>query len=276
MNTTSNRVVVYLQTLQNLNVLPQCYGSLTAINLSSFHFGYDNIGGKNIPYIHLNDNTPNDPMYNSLWPVLQKAQQNGTLLIAMLGGAGGAYSTLFNDYNTFYPLFKNMLQNYHFDGVDLDVEEQVAQSDIQRFIIDLRNDFPSNFYITSAPVCSALQSGNYDPLSGIDWSTLKGSIDWFNVQFYSGFGTLANDNDYNSIISNGYSPQQIVGGSLTNPSDGSGYVAIATVAQTLSSLNKQYNGQIGGAMGWEFYNANDTTENINPAGWVSTMEKAVS
>ncbi|MBN8641363.1 MAG: hypothetical protein J0L86_06060 [Flavobacteriales bacterium] len=276
MNTTSNRVVVYLQTLQNLNVLPQCYGSLTAINLSSFHFGYDSIGGKDIPYIHLNDNTPNDPMYNSLWPVLQKAQQNGTLLIAMLGGAGGAYSTLFNDYNTFYPLFKSMLQNYHFDGVDLDVEEPVAQSDIQRFIIDLRNDFPSNFYITSAPVCSALQSGNNDPLSGIDWSTLKGSIDWFNVQFYSGFGTLANDYDYNSIISNGYSPQQIVGGSLTNPSDGSGYVAIATVAQTLSSLNKQYSGQIGGAMGWEFYNANDTTENINPAGWVSTMKQAVS
>jgi hypothetical protein len=82
MSTASNaRVVVYLQTLQNLNLLPQCYSNLTAINLSSFHFGFNK---DRSPYIHLNDNDPDDPMYDSLWPQLREAQHNGVKLVAML------------------------------------------------------------------------------------------------------------------------------------------------------------------------------------------------
>lgn len=275
MSTSSNRVVVYIQTLQNLNLLPQCYSNLTAINLSSFHFGYDTIGGNKVPYIHLNDNSPGDPMYYNLWPQMHQAQQAGVSLIAMLGGAGGAYTTLFNDYKTFYPMFVNMLKTYQFNGVDLDVEEMVQQSDIQKFITDLRNDFPSNFYITSAPVCQALRTGS-DPLSGINWFTLKSKIDWFNVQFYSNYGSLKNVNDYMDIIQQGYSPQQIVGGALTNPNDGYGYVPIATVAQTLYTLNQRFNKQMGGAMGWEYFNANNTSESSDPVGWATAMKNAVS
>lgn len=270
-NLKSNRVVAYLQTMQNLNLLPQCYNNLTAINVSSFHFGTEN----GSPYIHLNDNPPGDPMFNSLWQSMALAQQNGVLSIAMLGGAGGAYTTLFSDYNTFYPMWRDMLRTYKFDGVDLDIEEPVTVSNIQMFISDLRRDFPSNFYISSAPVCSALQTNN-DPFSGLNWSLLKSEINWFNVQFYSGFGNLSTPNDYEQIINNGYAPSQILGGSLTNSANGNGYVDIANVSQTLTALNQQYNGEIGGAMGWEYFNANNTNENIDPVGWTQAMYNAVN
>jgi chitinase len=273
MSTSTNaRVVVYLQTLQNLNLLPQCCSNLTAINLSSFHFGYNKDGS---PYIHLNDNDPDDPMYNTLWPQLQQAQQGGVKLVAMLGGAGGAYTQLFNNYTTFYPMWVKMLQAYNFDGVDLDVEEPVTIANLQMFINDLRRDFPTDFLITAAPVALALKTG-YDPLAGgINWATVKAQIDWFNVQFYSGYGSLATVNDYVSIINMGYSPNQILGGALTNPANGHGYVPIITVCNTLSALNTRYKGQLGGAMGWEFYNANNTGEKNDPVGWASAMKLAV-
>jgi len=280
MNTPlSNRVVVYLQSQKNLDLLPKCYTNLTAINLSSFHFGFTKPRiGPPAPYIHLNDNDPDDPMFDSLWKDMEAAQAKGVLLIAMLGGAGGAYSTLFgqNNYDIFYPMFVAMLKKYKFQGVDLDVEETVSQADIEKLIADLRKDFPTDFYITSAPVCIALQSGNDDPFSGINWYSIKDSIDWFNVQFYSGFGSLETPDDYTSIIDNGFSPAQILGGALTNPGNGGGYVAIATIVKTLRTLNNTYSGQIGGAMGWEYYNANNASGQEDPVGWASAMKSAVS
>ena len=270
MASTSNRVVVYLQTQQNLDLLPKCYDNLTAINVSSFHVGFT---GKT-PYVHLNDNDPGDPMFDSLWADMSAAQSNGVLMIAMLGGAGGAYTSLFQSYDVLYPLFVAMLKKYKFNGVDLDVEEYVSQSDIEKLIADLRKDFPKDFYITAAPVASALISGS-DPLSGIDWFSVKDEIDWFNVQFYSGYGSLSTPADYVSIVNNGYAPSQILGGSLTNPSNGYGYVSISTVVSTLKSLNSTYSGEIGGAMGWEYYNSNDISENVDPPGWCSAMHGAV-
>jgi chitinase len=236
MSTPNNaRVVVYLQTLQNLNLLPQCYSNLTAINLSSFHFGFNADGS---PYIHLNDNDPNDPMYNNLWPQMQQAQAAGVKVIAMLGGAGKAYGQLFNHYNVFYPMWVKMLQTYGFDGVDLDVEEPVTIANLQLFINDLRRDFPTNFLITAAPVALALKTG-FDPIAGgINWATVKGQIDWFNVQFYSGWGSLGDIADYVSIVNQGYSPNQILGGALTNPADGgSGYVRITSRALCCADIH---------------------------------------
>ena len=272
MRATSNRVVVYIQTQQNLDQLPQCYSDLTAINVSSFHFGYDPNG---TPYIHLNDNDPNDPVFGAFWNDMEQARKNGVLVIAMLGGAGGAYKTLFQNYNVFYPLFRDMLKAHDFQGVDLDVEEHVTQSDIEMLINDLKNDFPNDFYITAAPVATSLMTG-YDPFSGINWLSLKGQIDWFNVQFYNGFGTLMNTSDYLMIINQGFDPLEIVAGSVTNPADGGGYVPMGVVQNTLLSLNTSFQGQIGGVMGWEYYNALDNSEQVNPPGWCAEVKLAVS
>lgn len=267
----TGKTIVYLQTLGDLSTyLPECYGNLDVINVSSFHFGFDG----NTPYIHINDTNPDDPSNDMLWTAMKNAQQNNIQVFAMVGGAGGAYTQLFAHYDLFYPLLKSTIQTYGFQGVDLDVEEAVTLANMQQLIGDLRRDFPTNFTITAAPVCSALQTG-HDPFAGIDWSTLKSSIDWFNVQFYSSFGTLATPSDYNKIIAQGYAPSQIVGGALTNNSDGSGYVHIAVVAATLKTLTQQH-GSIAGTMGWEFYNANNIIDQPDPAGWCAVMRKAVS
>ncbi|WNJ18381.1 glycosyl hydrolase family 18 protein [Pontibacter sp. G13] len=267
---TSNRVVVYLQDQSQNGLLPQCYQNLTAINLSSFHFGFDGP----TPYIHLNNNVPSDPMFHTLWTNMASAQQNGVLLFAMLGGAGGAYTELFQNYSTFYPILKQMLITYRFDGVDLDIEEFVSPADLQMLISDLRRDFPSNFYITAAPVAMALKTGS-DPLAGgLNWSHFKQNIDWFNVQFYSGYGSLSSTSDFNEIVAQGYPANQILGGALTNPSNGGGYVNISQVMYTLQALETQY-GSIGGAMGWEFFNANNSGEQQDPVGWAQDMATAV-
>lgn len=272
-----SRVVVYLQDQSALNEIASCYGKLTAVNISSFHFGYTKGPGLIVPYIHLNDNVPQDPMFDNLWTTMATAQQNGILKIAMLGGAGGAYGVLFgqNNYEVFYPILRDTLRNYAFDGIDLDIEEPVTSANLSKLITDLRKDFPTNFYITAAPVCLALQTNN-DPFSGLNWSDFLSQIDWFNVQFYSGYGSLGSQDDYVSIIQNGYPSAKILGGMLTNTDDGSGYVNIATVCSTLSGLKTLYNGEMGGAMGWEFFNANNASEQADPPGWAEAVKNAVS
>ncbi len=269
--TTFPRVVVYLQTQQSLDQLPACFPGLSAITLSAFHFGYNPDGS---PYIHLNNNDPGSGPNAAIWPLMAQARRAGVNVVAMVGGAGGAYGRLFAAYDTFYPMWRAMLTDYHLDGVDLDVEEQVAQDDIARFIADLRRDLPS-LLITAAPVASALQGGT-DPLSGIDWRPLAPSLDWFNVQFYSGFGTLSGPDDYERIIQAGFPPKQILGGALTNDGDGGGYVAIPQVCATLAELQAKYGGQMGGTMGWEYFNALNVRETVDPPGWVNAMRKAVT
>ncbi|MET3130062.1 hypothetical protein AAKU55_000303 [Oxalobacteraceae bacterium GrIS 1.11] len=266
----ANRVVVYLQALSDMERLPAGLPSLSAINLSSFHFGFR----QGYPTVYLNDLEPDDPAYDKTWTLMQQAQRAGVKVNAMLGGARKAYTTLFEDYETFYPMLRDMLREFQFDGVDLGVEEVVAQDDIERLIADLRRDFPPAFLITAAPVAQALWHG-FDPLSHLVWLPLAGSIDWFNVQFYNGFGSLANTRDYDAIIAAGFDPAQIVGGALSSPRNGSGYVPIATVCRTLRTLAGRYDGLAGGAAGWEYAGANGPGELGDPAAWAGAMQEAV-
>jgi Glycosyl hydrolases family 18 len=265
---THSRVVVYLQSQDSVDTLPQSYSDLTAINLSSFHFGYNPDGS---PYIHLNNDDPDDAHFDALWLAMRQAQEAGVKVIAMLGGAGKAYGVLFRDYETFYQMWADFLRRRGLDGVDLDVEEPVSLQDMQKLIADLRRDFSENFYLTAAPVAGELKQ---DSSARVDWKSLAPSIDWFNVQFYSGSGTLASTDDYDKIIARGYSPAQIVAGALTNPSNGAGYVPIADVCQTLSTLAAHY-AQFGGTMGWEHYNANNRGETADPVEWCAAMKAAV-
>ena len=62
--------------------------------------------GKNTdkPYIHLNNNVPDNKLFDELWLQTEKASVEGCKIMLMMGGAGGAYQQLFSDFNTFYPL----------------------------------------------------------------------------------------------------------------------------------------------------------------------------
>ena len=60
-----NKIIYYYQTFTGLeNVLNQKPKVVTDIIISSIHFGL-NIDGS--PYIHINDNNPDDKIFNAMW-----------------------------------------------------------------------------------------------------------------------------------------------------------------------------------------------------------------
>ena len=97
------KVIIYYQTLTDLspllNIKPL---PITHIHLSSIHFGKNN---DNTPYIHLNDYPPTDERFSKVWNQLSLASSLGVKIILMVGGAGGAFSLLFSEFETISSYF---------------------------------------------------------------------------------------------------------------------------------------------------------------------------
>jgi hypothetical protein len=195
----------------------------------------------------------------------------------MLGGAAqGSYALLFAQRSVYYPILRDTLARYHLNGIDLDVEEPVTLANIEWLIAQLRHDFGAAFLITLSPVATDLNGGG--GLSGFSYPQLYASsvgpdIAWFNTQFYSGFGSLASPSDYESIIAYGFPPDKVVAGMLDSPNDGSGYVPVATVAQTVHTLAQLYP-TFGGVAGWEYFDALPGGISA-PIDWASLMSNAM-
>jgi hypothetical protein len=154
-NRTNRRIVQYYQTLKNMENLDHT----THIILSALHFG-----NKPEPYIHLNDNHPDDKIFDSMWAQAQQYHDKGGVQIwVMLGGAGGAYQELFSShdsYKTYYGLLVDFLKSREdlIVGMDLDIEEPVLMSKVQQLVQDLTRDFP-NLQLSMAPCAGELTQG---------------------------------------------------------------------------------------------------------------------
>jgi hypothetical protein len=284
--TTARRVIYYYQTQYNNGIYASLSPIWTTLNpstgkpyvtdvmVAAFHLGYDTNGA---PYIHLNDNPPTDPMFTTMWQEVATLQSYGVTVRMMLGGAAqGSYADLFTHWGAFYPILQQTLQQYKLNGIDLDIEEDVSLTHAEQLIGNLSADFGSQFLITMSPVASALWGGAN--LSGFSYPQLYqtpagAKIAWFNGQFYSGFATLASPTDYEQVVNAGYPPDKIVGGMIANPSDGSGYVSIPTVANTVHSLVTQYS-HFGGVAAWEYFNA-EPGGTANPIEWAVDMAGAM-
>lgn len=214
--------------------------NVTHIHLSSIHFGVEPNGR---PYIHLNNLPPNHPNFNDVWCDIEQIQHQGVEIILMIGGAGGGYSTLFQNYNACYELLIKLLRSKpYITGIDLDIEEPVELTDVQRFIRDIKRDFP-NFTIAMAPLQYSLQMDT-PGMGGFIYKDLYTSpegrhITYFNGQFYNDFSESA----YHQVVSNGYPPDKVVMGSL----NGEGSI---DVVQNLSKLYSTF----GGVFSWEYFN----------------------
>ena len=92
----NNRIIYYYQTFDSLNPILIPKPTVTHIIVSSIHFGNNSDGS---PYIHLNNNSPNNPIFDKVWQELKQASDLGIKIHLMVGGAGGAYTDLFNNYN---------------------------------------------------------------------------------------------------------------------------------------------------------------------------------
>jgi hypothetical protein len=240
------------------------------VEVAAFHLDGDGT-------VHLNDNPPSDPMFDQMWSDLGALQQQGVRVEAMLGGAAqGTYANLHDDFDTYYALLKNTLQTYHFDGIDLDIEEPFSLADTEHLITQLRADFGSGFVITLAPVASDL-SGGSEFSGGFSYRQLEsdmgGQINWYNAQFYCGWGDLSDTSDYDAVLANGFAASRVVAGTVTNPSNCSGYVDPGTLASTIGSLVSAHP-DFAGVAGWEYFDA----EGVNgggPASWYQNVRNAL-
>ncbi|ATY67196.1 coagulation factor 5 8 type domain [Cordyceps militaris] len=257
------RLIVYFQTTHDqagnpISMLPLINEkgiALTHLIVCSLHINRD-------AEIHLNDYPPGDPHFYTLWNETTHMKKAGVKVMGMIGGAApGSFdsSTLDGDAVTFeeyYTQVRDVINTFGLQGMDLDVEQPMSQSGISRLISRLRKDFGRGFIITLAPVASALRNGGN--LSGFNYKSLESSngrdISFYNGQFYSGFGTMARTDDYVKIVSNGFTVSKVVAGQLTSSDNGYGYVPYSQLNATIISLRDKY-GQIGGVMGWEYFNS---------------------
>jgi hypothetical protein len=259
------RLVIYFQTTHDaegnpISMLPliQEQGiALTHLIVCSLHINLNST-------IHLNDYPPSDPSFYTLWNETKIMQNAGVTVMGMIGGAAaGSFTneTLDGDDATFeyyYGQLHDVISTYGLQGMDLDVEQSMSQSGIERLVARLYSDFGSGFQVTLAPVGTAMMFSGGTGLSGFNYNALDAAegpeIAFYNVQFYNGFGDLDNPTDYEDAVNNGYSPSRLVAGQVTSTSNGGGFVDFPTLNQTVIDLRNQY-GQIGGIMGWEYFNS---------------------
>lgn len=261
------RIISYFQTYHHndeyCSLLPLITNpsGVTHIILAAIHVNWDPQD------LRLNDDPPDHEKYTQLWDEVLVLQDSGIKVLGMLGGAArGSFARL--DYSesrtdmplarfeAYYTPLRDMIRRYSLDGIDLDVEEEMSLPGIVHLIDRLKSDFGPEFLITLAPVATALMAGRRH-LSGFDYRMLEAmrgsSIAWYNAQFYNGWGGLNDTMAYDEIMRNGWMPERVVAGMLTNPRHGgSGYVPLELSAAVLSLLVERYPG-FGGVMGWEYW-----------------------
>ena len=120
------------------------------------------------PYIHLNDNHPDDPKFYNMEDDLPHLLIKKIIL--MVGGAGGAYIDLFKNFETFYKmLYQTIITRPFISGIDLDIEENVDIEDVKMLISRIRKDFGKDFIISMAPIQGSME----DDVPELEDSSIK-------------------------------------------------------------------------------------------------------
>jgi hypothetical protein len=110
---------------------------LTDVIVCSVHFGKDACGAQ---YIHLNDTPPDSAVNQRIW---EYAVSSGSECHVMVGGAGGAFQQLFDNFEPCFELLASMLDSKPFvKSIDLDIEERVALVDVVVLVARLKDRFP--------------------------------------------------------------------------------------------------------------------------------------
>lgn len=253
------KVIVYHQTFEvNGSHVPilKAKEYITHLILSAFHI----CGTEQAPRLELNDFPPDDQKFNRIWDDVADLQGHGVKVMGMLGGAAtGTYERLGRDsaeaFQAFYTPLKEFLIKHQLNGIDIDIEEAMTTDKVIRLIDNLRRDFSSDFIITLAPVARALMSEKcFSDIDHLDLERQKGdSINWYNTQFYNGWGDLHSPRDLEAIFRRGFKPHKIVVGMISHPDIGSGYINATSLIEGL--LSTEAGKKIGGVMTWEYFNA---------------------
>lgn len=302
---------------QSVSLLPLLHTGISHVIVSAIHL---NAPAAAPIHITLNDHVDTDPRFDVLWTETRQLQEAGIKVMGMLGGAAqGSYKVaLQTRFDESYTLLLSMIQAHSLDGIDLDVEEVIPIALIQKIITRLRHDMGPDFIITLAPVAHALRSrrsahrsiiqhklnpvvhtGNatFDAicrvprlasernLSGFDYVDLEKSeagkmVNFYNLQFYNGWGDACAQGEYEHLISLGWQPERLVLGTLTNQRHGGmGHRHINSLLTRISELVDRYGDKFGGVMGWEYWKAGQDSygaaSGIGPERWVQDLSTAL-
>jgi hypothetical protein len=95
-------------------------------------------------------------------------------------------------------------------------------------------------------------------------------FNWYNTQFYDGWGNPATPTTYETIINAGWDPSRIVMGVLTAASEGSEWAPLTELSSTISSLKSLYP-DFGGISGWEYGGGAGSSDGLTPEQWVASI-----
>lgn len=256
----------YYQTFCGLkNLLNKQSDLADIIIISSIHFGIDN---QNNPYIHLNDNIPENSQFDTMWKETEELSSKCKIML-MIGGAGDAYNVLFKNFNIFYPLLEKLIKSKKWiTGIDLDIEESVNISNIKMLILKIKESFGKEFQISMAPVCYSLindEKGMGNFVYKELYNSEEGKqIDWFNVQSYGG---SFNFSTFDKIVKNGYPESKINLGMM------SGDFTKDTFSNAINEIKKiksKYP-DFYGVFDWEYL---DAPPNTDQSDWCKLIKNA--
>jgi hypothetical protein len=190
-------------------------------------------------------------------------------------------------FHAYYDPLLAILHAHNIQGLDIDIEESVPISMPLRLLRQLHTDLGSDFILTMAPVASALLK-NGSGLHGFPQHDMDDQateptrpngklVNWYNAQFYNGWGDASSTDMYDRIISEGgWSPDRIVMGVLTNPGDGgSGFVQLPTLKSVVGSLGAKH-ATFGCAVGWEYWAAGTGDGIAEPWMWVKALGDVIA
>lgn len=238
----SPKIIYYYQTFCGLKNIE----GVTHIHLAATHFGEDSNGE---PYIHLNNYSPYNSIFDSVWDELQTLVNKGIKIILMIGGAGGAFGCYQKNVSVYYEFLKELIdkKKHIISGVDLDVEEQIKYNLIKELVINLKHDFGADFTISFAPVSYAIEE-DIVGMGGFYYKQLQQDlgilIDYYNTQFYYDY----NDTSYHKAIENGYDPSKIIFGAISN-------IPLQEQIDNVTKLYHYYGDTFGGVFIWEYVDA---------------------
>lgn len=239
------RVLLFYQTLVDLTPLLQRPSSVTDIHLASIHFGLSSQG---LPYIHLNDDWPDNACFDPVWTQLETATRQGIKVSLLIGGAGGGFHTLFEHYDECLSMLMELLKEKSFiSGINLDVEETVSLENIRRLIRDLS---VTGLTLSMSPVAGALV-GDGPGLGGFSYKDLGKTpeaslVSYLCGQFYDDISFDARL--YLDAVRNGFSASSLLLGSL-GPLDKH---QLSVLQDQVDLLSKTYGKSFGGICIWEY------------------------
>jgi len=251
------KIIYYYQTFVGLEKLKvNCYAN--HLMISSIHFGNNEI--------YLNDNEPNDEKFKQLWEETESLSEKEVHISCMVGGAGGAFTELFSNFDVYYEKLLNFLVSKPWiQGINLDVEETVTMENIKKLISKIRGTFGENFLISMAPVSSAMEN-DQPGMGGFVYKDLFNStegkmIDFLNCQCYESFSLET----YKNIIDNGYPEDKVVMGMMSGQFTDDSFVSV------IHDIKEKYP-DVGGFYDWEYL---DAPPNKNdPSEWAKLVKNA--